>query len=261
MKIGFFDSGLGGLTILKAAARSMPEYDYMYYGDTKNLPYGDRPEAEIYDLTKQGMEYLFAHDCALNIIACNTASAETARRLQQEFLPQNYPDRKILGIIVPTIEELSYPEPTQAVLLATKRTVDSGKYLKELALKGNNNTKLTQIAMPDLVPLIEKHDTATAVLRAVTAINEQAGDSAVVVLGCTHYTQIKEPLREYYGEGKKIISQDEILPEKIQRYLESHPEVKNRLTNRGIREVYLTEHRPDYDQLMGYFLGGLFVGD
>jgi glutamate racemase len=261
MKIGLFDSGLGGLTILKEVVREIPEYNYLYYGDTKNLPYGDRSESEIYDLTTKGMEYLFSNNCLLNIIACNTASAETARRLQNEFLPMKYPDRKILGIIVPTIEELTYTEPTRAILLATKRTVDSGKYSKELALRGNGNTKLIPIATPSLVPLIEKHDLAKAVFNAIAEIDKQIGESDVVVLGCSHYTQIKEPLRDYYENKKQIISQDEIIPKKLKQYLTAHPEIESRLTRGGERKIFLTEHRPDYDRLIGHFLGGLFVGE
>jgi glutamate racemase len=132
MKIGFFDSGLGGLMILKAVAKALPEFDYEFYGDTANLPYGDKSEAAIYELTKQGVEHLFKRDCALVIVACNTASAETLRRLQDEYLPESYPDRRILGVIIPTVEEVMQEKYSNAILLATKRTVESKKYEKEL---------------------------------------------------------------------------------------------------------------------------------
>ena len=139
MKIGLFDSGLGGLTILKAIVKELPQYNYVFYGDTAHLPYGDKAEAEIYELTREGVRHLFEAGSALVIIACNTASAETARRLQQEFLPTEYPERKILGIIVPTIEVLEFSEPTKVVLIGTTRTVESGKYQLELDHKGNGN--------------------------------------------------------------------------------------------------------------------------
>lgn len=261
MKIGFFDSGLGGLTILKAVAKELPQYDYVYYGDTKHLPYGDRTEEEIYKLTTAGMRHLFEADCALVIIACNTASAETARRLQTEFLPSQYPDRKILGIIVPTIEVLQYSEPTSVALMATKRTIESEKYHKELQLKGNHNVSLVDVMTPELVPLIELAELEAAAKQAIYRIETEAGKCDVVVLGCTHYTQIKDALREHFKDEKIIISQDEVIPEKLHTYLSNHPEVVERLTDTGERTIHLTLHRPDYDHVMGQFLGGVFISE
>lgn len=260
MKIGFFDSGLGGLTILKAVVKKLPQYDYLYYGDTANLPYGDKSEAEIYELTKQGIEYLFENDCVLIVIACNTASAETARRLQIEFLPLNYPNRKILGIIVPTIETLNFYKETKVVLLATKRTVDSLKYLIELEQKGNGCAKLQQLATPDLVPLIERNEMQQATTLAIEKITDEAGESEVIVLGCTHYTEIKQQLRNHFND-RQIISQDEVIPEKLKIYLTNHPEIEERLTQGSSRNIYLTVHRPDYDRIVGQLLGGVYLTD
>lgn len=259
MKIGLFDSGLGGLTILKSVVKELPQYNYVYYGDTANLPYGDKTEAEIYELTKEGVRYLFEAGAALVIIACNTASAETARRLQQEFLPAEYPNRKILGIIVPTIEVLDFDIPTKVTLIGTKRTVESGKYRLELDHKGNGNTILRQIATPELVPLIEMNELVTATEQAIKRIEAEAGESEVVVLGCTHYTQIKKQLRDYFGESKKIVSQDEVIPAKLSDYLMRHHEISSQLTHGGERSIHLTAHRPDYDHVMGHFLGGVYV--
>ncbi|MBP6881708.1 MAG: glutamate racemase [Candidatus Pacebacteria bacterium] len=261
MKIGLFDSGLGGLTILKAVVKELPQYNYVYYGDTANLPYGDKPENEIYELTKEGMRYLFEAGAALVVIACNTASAETARRLQQEFLPTEYPDRKILGIIVPTIEVLMFPVSTKAVLIGTTRTIQSGKYQLELDHKGNGNTILTQIATPELVPLIELNELEAAATQAIRKIETEAGESEVVVLGCTHYTEIKGQLREHFGESRTIISQDEIIPEKLADYLMRHHEISSQLVHDGERSIHLTEHRKDYDRIMGYLLGGVYVAE
>lgn len=261
MKIGFFDSGLGGLTIMKAVALQLPQYDYVYYGDTKNLPYGDKTEAEIYRLTQIGVEYLFKADCTLVIIACNTASAETARKIQDEFLPKNYPDRKILGIIVPTIEMLNFATNTNVVLIGTKRTIESNKYLNELNHTGNDKVELKQISTPELVPLIELGEIEVAAAEAIKRIETEAGNSEVVVLGCSHYTQIKTNLRNYFGDSKKVLSQDEFIPDKLKNYLERHPEIETRLTSEGTRNIHLTEHRPDYDHVMGQFLGGVFLAD
>jgi glutamate racemase len=261
MKIGFFDSGLGGLTVLRAVAKELPQYDYVYYGDTANLPYGDKTEEEIYRLTTIGMEYLFEAGCLLVIIACNTASAETARRLQQEFIPQRYPDRKILGIIIPTIEVLDFSTHTKVTLIGTKRTVESAKYVRELESRKNDKVIFNQIATPELVPLIELGEIETALAAAIARIEREAGESDVVVLGCTHYTQIKEGLRAHFTDQKCIISQDEVIPDKLKNYLANHPELAEKLTSEGVRSVHLTKHRPDYDLLMGQFLGGAYIDE
>ena len=259
MKIGFFDSGLGGLTILKSVARELPEYEYVYYGDTANLPYGDKTEEEIYRLTVEGVRYLYRNDCVLVIIACNTASAETVRRLQAELLPTEYPDRKLLGVIVPTIELLEFSQPTKVALLATKRTIESKKYPRELDSKGNGNVILIEVSTPELVPLIEAGNNDEATRRAISRIDGEAGDSEVVVLGCTHYTQIRHSLREHFKNKKVIIAQDEVIPKKLESYLFNHPEITSRLTLGDERKIYLTKHRPDYDRLIGQFLGGVYL--
>lgn len=233
MKVGFFDSGLGGLTIMKPTAALLQQYDYQYYGDTTNVPYGNKSEEEIYELTKAGVRALFEKGCLLVIIACNTASVETLPRLQKEFLPGEYPDRKILGVIVPTVETLLDLRFKKAVLIATKRTVDSGKYQLELTNRGGNAIHLNVIATPELVPLIELGELEAAAKAAIERIEAEAGESEVVVLGCTHYTQIKEQLRAHFGITKIILSQDEILPLKIQTYLELHPEITSKLTISG----------------------------
>ena len=261
MKIGFFDSGLGGLMILKAVAKALPGYDYEFYGDTANLPYGEKSEEEIFELTKKGIEHLFLRECALIIIACNTASAETLRRLQDEFLPEQYPDRRILGVIIPTIEEVVREKYSNAILLATKRTVESKKYEKELQKLGSDVT-LISIAMPELVPLIELGEIEAATTSAISTI-EQArvgeGERGVVILGCTHYCLLKNSLREHFGDRLHIISQDEVIPLKLATYLEKHTELATRLSTTGKRRVFLTEHRPDYDRLTAEFLGGAYL--
>src|ERR1700722_1467195 len=107
MKIGIFDSGLGGLGVSKAIMAKLPKYDYVYLGDTKNLPYGNKSQSQIFSLTTKALRFLFAQDCKLVIIACNTSSAKALRKIQREFLPKYFPDRKVLGVIVPTIEAVA----------------------------------------------------------------------------------------------------------------------------------------------------------
>ncbi len=260
MKIGFFDSGLGGLLVLKAVVKALPQYDYLYYADTANLPYGDKSEEEIYVLTKAALEELFARDCLLVVVACNTASAETLRRLQDSYLKEQYPDRRVLGVIVPTIEEVVERQFTSAVLIATTRTVLSGKYERELA-KVDNGITFKSIATPELVPLIESHQLDDAVEYAVAVLERETRAGDVVLLGCTHYILLKAALRTHFASRLTFIAQDEVVPKKLALYLEDHPEITSRLSETGERTIVLTEHRPDYDRLTAEFLNGAYLAD
>jgi glutamate racemase len=258
MNIGFFDSGLGGLLVLKAVAKALPHYDYIYYGDTANLPYGDKSEEQIYELTKKAIGELFARDCSLVIVACNTASAESIRKLQDTYLKEEFPDRKILGVIVPTIEEMCETGSKRAVLMATKRTVDSGKYERELK-KLDDSVELISIATPELVPLIELGEDEAAVATAIRTLEKYAREGDVAILGCTHYILLKDAILNHFGNKLTLISQDEVIPKKLSNYLERHLEIASTLSNTGKREIVLTKHRPDYDRLTAEFLGGVYM--
>lgn len=260
MKIGFFDSGLGGLTIMNAVTKELPQYDYEFYGDTLNLPYGNKREDEIYELTKQGMERLFAKDCLLVIIACNTASAETTRRLQTEFLPHKHPDKKILGVIVPTIETLIEHGVKKSILIGTKRTIDSNKYKEEIAkLQNCDRPELTTINTPELVPLIENLENQKALEYVSNIIDKRNGEEDGIILGCTHYTVLKNKLKEKYKQKLTIFSQDEIIPEKLKSYLDKHPEIKNKLSQNQSRNIFLTKHKNEYDELLQELLNAKFI--
>jgi glutamate racemase len=256
MKIGFFDSGLGGLIALKAVAKALPQYDYEFYGDTANLPYGDKSELEIFELTKAGIVHLFKRDCSLVIVACNTASAETLRRLQDGFLKEEYPDHRVLGVIIPTVEELLSCDIKHALLVATKRTVDSGKYERELE-KLTDAPLITARATPELVPLIELGE-ADAALGSLVATIKGVGEVDAVILGCTHYSLLKDGLRSALPQ-LKVISQDEILPRKLADYLERHEEIKSKLTQGSSRNIYLTDNSSRYDHVIRELLGGAFI--
>ncbi len=262
MKIGFFDSGLGGLTVLKAVASSMSDYDYEFFGDTENLPYGDKTEEEIYELTKAGVEALFEKDCLLVVIACNTASAETLRKLQDTFLAEEYPDRKILGVIIPMVEEVVDCQAKRALLIGTRRTIESGKYEREFAKFGNKAPQLFSIATPTLVPLIEAGAFDEAVLEVVPMVQEsidRGGDS--LILGCTHYGLLKQGIEEHFGQELMIFSQAEIIPKKLFAYFEVHPEITEKLSHDGTRNIYLSSHTQNYDKVVGDILGGHFIAD
>ena len=258
MKIGFFDSGLGGLIILKAVAAKLPQYDYEFYGDTAHVPYGDRTEEDIFQLTKVGVEHLFARDCALVIIACNTASAETTRRLQDTVLVGDYMSRRILGVIIPTVEAVVEEKKVEVALIATKRTVESKKYeieFAKLALK----TNLLGTATPGLVPLIESGKREEAIDSLADYISKLPSTVDALILGCTHYCLLKEELRGLVGGGVTVFSQDEIIPDKLASYLSRHPEITDVLTTSGTRNIFLTDNTSKYDGIISTLLGGLLL--
>lgn len=261
MKIGIFDSGLGGVLILKAVAKALPEYDYEYYGDTKHVPFGDRSESEIYEFTRAAVEHLFEKGCLIVILACNTASAETLRKLQDEFLPEHYPDRRILGVIIPVVEEVIEHTCKQVILFGTQRTVGSGKYHLELGKRNEIDTKIEAVATTELVPLLEsgKLDEALALTRKKIDERLKRGDRVDgVILGCTHYNLMLTELRSQYPEIT-FFGQAEIIPEKIVAYLKNHPELEEKLSRGRERNIFLTKHRADYDEHLQTLLKGRFI--
>lgn len=261
MKIGFLDSGLGGLIILKAVAKELPQYDYEYYGDTKHLPYGDKTEDEIFTLTKAGVIHLFERDCALVIIACNTASAESLRKLQDSILIGKYQDRRILGVIIPTVEVVYETGINSVALIATKRTVDSKKYEIEFA-KFDPNLKVHSTALPTLVPLIESglETEAFAVIKKYLTENVEQKLN-VLILGCTHYSLLKTLIRDYLGSGVDVVSQDELIPLKLKNYLERHLEISALLSTGATRNIFLTDSTKTYDKIISHLLGGTFLSE
>jgi glutamate racemase len=200
--------------------------------------------------------HLFNRDCLLVIVACNTASAETLRRLQDGFLKEEYPDHRVLGVIIPTVEELVSRDIKHALLVATTRTVESGKYERELA-KLTDAPLITARATPELVPLIELGE-AEAALGSLVATVKGVGEVDAVILGCTHYSLLKDGLRAALPKVC-IISQDEILPLKLTGYLDRHPEIETKLSRGGARNIYLTDNSSQYDLVIGELLGGAFI--
>jgi glutamate racemase len=260
MKIGFFDSGLGGLTILKAVASQLPEYDYEFYGDTANLPYGGRTEEEIYQLTEKGIKHLFDRECRLVIVACNTSSAESLRKLQDGFLKEFHSDRRVLGVIIPTIEAVIEAGIQKVLLIGTKRTVESKKYEAEFA-KHPTAPVIYSVATPELVPLIEEGELEDAIKVAAEAVERESGVDGVI-LGCTHYALLREGLIKQFEKSKiQFFSQELIIPSKLKNYLERHKEIESRLSRGGTRNIFLTGNDSKYDTIIQELLGGTFVGD
>jgi len=243
MKIGIFDSGLGGLFTMKSIVKTLPEYDYVYLGDTKRLPYGSRSHDTIYEFLKEGVDFLFSKNCALIIVACNTASAEALRTLQQEYL-STYPptgglNKKVLGMIVPIVEECV--DFKTIGLIGTNATIKSNAYQKEL-IRQNSKTKVIGVPTPLLVPIIENGETKwiTPVLKEYIAKFKNKKIDALI-LGCTHYAIIKNEIKKLLPKNTKIISQNEIIPRKLQHYLERHTEIKNALSRGKTRVFFVTD--------------------
>lgn len=242
MKIGVFDSGLGGLFVLKKIIKKLPQYDYVYLGDTKRVPYGNRSQKVIYDFTKEAAEWLFCKNCGLIILLCNTASSQALRRIQKSCLPKKYPKGRVLGVIVPTAEEvIKNKDIKRAGVLATISTVGSRVFEREIK-KLNRDIKVFQQAAPLLVPLIENGGMKWSkpileeYLRPLMKKNIDA-----LILGCTHYPILKNEIGKIAGEKIKIFSQDEIIPSKLSDYLKRHPETDKKLTKKFRRDFFITD--------------------
>lgn len=239
MKIGIFDSGLGGLIIARAISEFLPEYDYVYFGDTKRLPYGNKSHEEVCEFTREAVDYLFQKEnCAIVVIACNTASSRALRQIQQEYLPVNFPkneaQRRVIGVLIPASEVASQYE--RVGVLATIGTVASNAFQIEIN-KLNPNTKVYQNGAPELVPIIEEGNLSKAIPFLKKYLEPFIDkDLDALVLGCTHYPMLKKEIRQIIGDKIKIISQEEIIPEKFKDYLSRHPEIENKLSkNRSIK--------------------------
>jgi glutamate racemase len=242
MKIGVFDSGLGGLFVTRALVTNLPQYDYVYLGDTQRVPYGNRSHETVYRFLREAVDYLFAHGCGLIIVACNTASAEALRRIQREYLPAHYPKRRVLGIIIPTAEAaLKDPKIKRVGVLATQGTVTSGAYVRELK-KIRPDVAIFQQAAPILVPLVENNagQFADPILRSyLQPLLKKKIDT--LILGCTHYPILRKQIKKICGAHVKVVSQDEVISAKLADYLRRHPEIERRLAKHKHREFLVTD--------------------
>ncbi|MCX6792439.1 MAG: glutamate racemase [Candidatus Falkowbacteria bacterium] len=242
MKIGIFDSGIGGLIILRTIKQALPTYDYIYLGDTKRVPYGNRSQQAIFEFTCEAVDYLFKQGAGLVIVACNSASARALRKVQQDWLPKHYPKRRVLGVIVPTVEEVIDNKKIKSIgIIATQATVNSRTYDKEI-YKRNRKIKVYSLATPLLVPLIENNDLkwARAILKDYLKFFK-VHKIEVLLLGCTHYPIVKNIIRSLVTKKIKVISQDEIIPKKLKLYLRNHPEIAKILSHKAKVDILVTD--------------------
>jgi glutamate racemase len=256
--IGVFDSGLGGLTILRHLRGRLPQYDYLYLGDQARVPYGTRSFETVLRYTREGVEELMKRGCALVILACNTASAEALRSLQQHWLPLAAPDRRILGVLRPTTEVAgTFTRSGHLGILATNGTVQSNSYPIEIG-RFFPQLKVTQLACPLWVSLVEAGETnsegtlffVNRDLRKLLAL-DPAIDA--VLLACTHYPLLGGVLRYVAPAGVHFIEQGPLVAEKLVSYLNLHPEMEARCSKGGGVAYLTTDNRAAFCARAGFF--------
>lgn len=251
--LGVFDSGFGGLTVLRAIRTRLPSLSTCYFGDNARAPYGTRSEEEIFAFTLEGVRFLFAQDCPLVILACNTASARALRRIQREILPKEFPDRRVLGVIRPTVEALvSLPKPVG--VFATPATVASGAWVAECAHLG---FVPSQGACPGLVELVERGEENSAeadllVRTYAEGMYAKQPDLKTAVLGCTHYAFLLPAFRAALPAGVGILTQGDLVAASLEDYLRRHPEMDARLDHVG-SSVFHTSGSIDPLALVRFF--------
>lgn len=258
--IGVFDSGFGGLTIFSKIISRLPQYDYLYLGDNARTPYGNRSFETVLQFTREAVTYLFGRGCPLVILACNTASAKALRTLQQTWLPSHYPDRKILGVIRPSVEAIAQlPDSKKIGVWATAGTVRSESFVVEIEKYAPGRTVVQQ-ACPMLVPLVEAGELSGDgvdffIQKYWNGIVMQQPDTDTLLLGCTHYPLLKNEIRRIVPGHVRIISQDEIVAPSLEAYLQRHPEIKSRVSGTN-QFAYLTTEEPGtFDGPGAIFMG------
>lgn len=259
MKIGVFDSGYGGLTILEQIVKTLPEYDYAYLGDNARTPYGSRSYEVVYAYTLQCVKKLFEMDCNLVIIACNTSSAKALRTIQQNDLPKLAPERRVLGVIRPTVEDIGKFTKTNTVgLLGTIGTVQSKSYEIEIAKLFPNITVVSE-ACPMWVPLIENNEHLNNgadyfVKQHIDRLLANNKNIDAIILGCTHYPLLLNKIKKYLPENIELVTQGHIVAEKLADYLVRHQEIEQKCSKHGALEFFTTESEEKFCSSASIFL-------
>jgi glutamate racemase len=256
--IGVFDSGFGGLTVLRSLLQRLPGYDYFYLGDSARAPYGSRSLKVVHSFTREAVELLFEAGCPLVVLACNTASAQALRTLQQRHLPAHRPDRRILGVVRPSAEALAglppgaipgVTEPSlrsgTVAVLGTTGTVSSGSYALELA-KLAPRLRLIQQACPLWVPLVEAGETSGPGVdyflhKYLDPLSSRSDPPSRILLGCTHYPLLEKGIRAMVAPGTEVLAQGDLVAERLADWLHRHPEMEQRLSRKGTRRYATTD--------------------
>jgi glutamate racemase len=256
--LGFFDSGFGGLSVVREIQKKLPQYSFIYLGDNARSPYGSRPLDVIHRYTLEGVVELFNRGAELIIVACNTSSSVALRRIQQQYLPRFQPGKRVLGIVIPTAEEVSSLSATKTIgILATDATVNSLAYPQEIR-KIDPGVKVYQQSCPLLVPIIESGELEAATIPAcqyVESLLSKDPQIDTILLGCTHYALIEDTFRELIPPEIRIVSQGAIIAAKLEDYLKRHPDIEDRLDKFGKEAFLTTEDSPRIRNLATQFFG------
>jgi len=264
--IGIFDSGYGGLTILEKIRAELPEYDYIYLGDNARTPYGTRSFDVVYKYTLECVTKLFGMGCHLVILACNTASAKALRTIQQQDLPLLDPERRVLGVIRPTVEAIGSKTKSKHIgLLATTGTVQSDSYPLEIN-KLYKEIIVTSEACPLWVPIIEnnEHNSDGAdyfVRKNLENLLKSDPEIDTLMLGCTHYPLMLDKIKKYTPSGIAIISQGELVAASLSAYLKRHPEMDAKCTKNSSIRYFTTESVDKFSSSASIFLNEAIVAE
>jgi glutamate racemase len=256
--IGVFDSGYGGLTVLKEIANKLPKYDYIYLGDNARAPYGNRSFHSVYRYTLECVKWFFDQGCHLVILACNTASAKALRTIQQNDLPKIDKEKRVLGVIRPTTEIIgNFSESKHVGILATAGTIASNSYVLEIE-KFYPAIKVYQQACPMWVPLVENneydnHGTDFFIKKYIQQLLSQNEAIDTILLACTHYPILLEKIKEYSPADMKILTQGEIVAESLRGYLLRHPEIEAKCSKNGTKAFFTTDSTEDFDSHASIF--------
>lgn len=261
--IGVFDSGYGGLTVLKEITARLPQYDYIYLGDNARAPYGTRSFETVYQYTLQCVQWFFSQGCPLVILACNTASAKALRTIQQKDLANTSlgdGGKRVLGVIRPTSEVIGRFSNTKSLgVLATTGTVQSQSYIIEIE-KFFPGYKVYQEACPIWVPLVELNEYNNKgadyfIEKHVHNLMNKSKDIDTILLACTHYPLLADKIRQFAPAGCNIISQGKIVADSLADYLLRHPEIESRCSKGGNLQFYTTDAAVDFDNKAAIFYG------
>ena len=266
--IGVFDSGYGGLTILKEFIHDMPMYDFVYLGDNARAPYGSRSFEVVYEYTLQAVTKLFEMGCPMVILACNTAYAKALRTIQQNDLSAFGSDRRVLGVIRPAVESIRQITRNGHVgILGTVGTVLSNSYPIELEKwAGGRVVKTTQEACPIWVPLVENNETdspGTDYFVAKNIRNLLTADPEIdaIILGCTHYPLLMSTIKKHVPEGVQILEQGKVVSASLVDYLHRHPEMDQKCSKQGSVKYYTTENIEVFEKNATTFIGQEIKGE
>jgi glutamate racemase len=258
--IGIFDSGYGGLTVLKEIVNQLPQYDYLYLGDNARAPYGTRSFDTVYQYTLQCVQWFFNQGCSLVILACNTASAKALRTIQQNDLAKMDAGKRVLGVIRPTTEIIGSFSKTNAVgILGTNGTVQSNSYPIEIA-KFYPAIKVYQEACPIWVPLIENNEYKSAgadyfVKKHIDNLLAQSPGIDTILLACTHYPLLMDKIKQFIPQGVNVLAQGKIVADSLQQYLQRHTEIDEKCSKNAQMRFFTTDATEDFDSHAANFYG------